>query len=247
VRHDLSNHSQQEARSYVAAYMHFPESHAKAKKAYYYFCIDNAAESTKVNVLHDSFVTKKQYEDFGIAIGRMLHNELGYQDFINTTIISKSNDFLGELFRRRFMGFITGLIYFLLAKKRGSISEAIKLISTMYLDREKNGEVLPCNMSTRNIRNNIWPQYRPVVHLWAALVAFGIMRPEHYDDIRPESENFLFCPHLDALCLSEDLPQLLSLADYFLQEGAAMNLSRRGPAQPFLDLANAEEFSLGSD
>lgn len=240
--HDISNMGEIEAHAYVISLMLFPEHDRKTLRAYYYFCINNASKQILDNTDEDNMTTQ-DYAKLGRFIGRVMSNSGGYNAFENA-FYSNNLSIETEISKRSFTGAFIGRLLHYIIEKNENLSISIQRFEKVMKQYTEEGGTVLCSMSYANFRHNIWPPFKKVGHLWAASCIVAELNKAHGSSHDENSVEAVLCQHLSRMGLPNGLPGFLVLAESCLKEGRTVDIKRRGPIGPLLDLQDSHEFKL---
>jgi hypothetical protein len=240
--HDISSMGEIEAHAYVISLMLFPEHDKKTLRAYYYFCIKNASIQISTDIYnHDQ--STLNHAKLGRFIGRIMNEKGGYTDF-ESALFSNNGAIEAEIRARSFIGAFVGRLLHYMIEKKDNISISIDEFSKTMKRYTDGGGTLLCSMSYTNFRNNIWPLFKKVGHLWAASSIVAELNKTHGSRHDENAVESVLCQHLSQMGLPNGLPGFLVLAESCLNEGRTVDIKRRGPIGPLLDLQDSHEFKL---
>lgn len=260
--HDISKMTYIEAKAYVYSLMLFPKNDLYTKKAFVYACYELASEEISTHNGYDSADYNRIISNFLTSV---IGRRSGYDEFF-TIFASKADDLVNLIKKNQFSGMMIGaLVQQLIGNKSNILVETKKFSDIMLKYKESGGET-PREMTYQNIRNNLWPPFSTVAHLWVAAAEISELRKKLKAIGDPSPNDILECPSLEEIRdigetdrqtdlaiewlighgveWPSGLAGFLLTAQACLQAGARTRMSRRGPAGPLFAPEAMHDFKL---
>ena len=92
------------------------------------------------------------------------------------------------------------------------------------------------SISEGSIRKNLWPQYLPIVHYWAAMVTFARHDGLHLNEDVNCPDALFDCPKFRTMGKPDGLKGFIRIAESYLFQGIQSIPQRTGPKTPMLDI-----------
>lgn len=260
--HDISKMTYIEAKAHVYSLMLFPKNDFYTAKAFAYVCYELVSEEISTHNVYDS-------ADYNRIIGKFLTRIIGrrpgYDEFFSI-FASKADDLVKLIKKNQFSGMMIGaLVQQLIDNKSNILVETERFSDIMSKYKESGGET-PREMTYQNIRNNLWPPFSTVAHLWVAAAEISELRKKLKAKGDPSPNDILECPSLEEIRgvgetdrqtdlaiewlidhgmeWPSGLAGFLRISKTCLQAGARTRMSRRGPAGPLFALEDMHDFKL---
>lgn len=190
-----------------------------------------------LNVLHSvSFLTNEcgfSKEEAGSQLINLAEGVLGSWDRFVLSLVSKkmSEQGHGSVSALAEKALIAGLLFYVVFVERCSLHEAASMI---YSGAESSGLLGQRSFQVDNIVNNIWAQWKPVAHLWAALSHFEMPNPtDSYialDKVVLKNKD---------LPVEEGLEGLIELAEYYYVTSVEEGIGFKQSSQKLVDPKSA--------
>lgn len=98
-------------------------------------------------------------------------------------------------------------------------------------------EAVTISVSAKSILRNLWPQYLPMAHYWAAMVTFANHDGLNLREDITDPNDILYCQQFRDKNIPDGVIGLAKLAESYLFQGINKIPKRTGPRRPLLDIS----------